>query len=266
MSSPDDDRLRLDPKKLLETAARLERRIEERFEGSGLAGVCAELVKCSSNAAWVCVWIRRPNALWRVASGVSIATIVIVALGAAFLALEEASRASGPADWRDIPTVGEAVVNEILLLGAAIWFFVTLERSRKRARVLDALAELRTLAHLIDIHQLSKNPDTIGHRASDTPSSPERLLDRFEMGRYLDYCSEMLSLTGKVAALYGQAFADTDAVEAVNDLEELCIGLQRKIWQKIILLESRFGAHNPVVDRPTVALAEGRGRVEAEEE
>ena len=54
-----------------------------------------------------------------------------------------------------------------------------------------------------------------------------------------EVCSEMLSLTGKVAALYGDAFENPEALEAVNDLETLCIGLQRKIWQKIIILESR---------------------------
>jgi len=37
----------------------------------------------------------------------------------------------------------------------------------------------------------------------------------FELGRYLDYCSEMLSLTGKVAALYAQDLDDPVVVEAV---------------------------------------------------
>ena len=32
------------------------------------------------------------------------------------------------------------------------------------------------------------------------PSSPKRLLSPFELTRYLDYCSEMLSLAAKVAA------------------------------------------------------------------
>ena len=239
--------LRLDPKKLLETSARLERRIEERFEGSGLRRVCEELVRCSSNAAWVCVSIRRPNVWLRATSGVSITMILIVVLGAAWVAMEGAASEADPSDWRDIPTVGEAIVNEVLLLGAAIWFFVTLERNQKRERVITALADLRTLAHLIDIHQLSKNPDTLGQPLENTPSSPERHLDGVSMGRYLDYCSEMLSLTGKVAALYGEAFSDAAAVEAVNDVEELCIGLQRKIWQKIIILEHRMQHRSPVL-------------------
>jgi hypothetical protein len=43
-----------------------------------------------------------------------------------------------------------------------------------------------------------------------------RTMTRFELTRYLDYCSEALSLTGKVAALYIQNFEDEVALQAVN--------------------------------------------------
>ena len=55
----------------------------------------------------------------------------------------------------------------------------------------------------------------------------------FELSRYLDYCSEALSLTGKVAALYVQRFEDSVAFDAVNEVEQLTTGLSRKIWQKL---------------------------------
>ena len=60
----------------------------------------------------------------------------------------------------------------------------------------------------------------------------------FELGRYLDYCSEMLSLTGKVAALYAQDLDDPVVVEAVNDIEMLATNLSRKVWQKIAILQA----------------------------
>ena len=65
---------------------------------------------------------------------------------------------------------------------------------------------------------------------------PPRLLTRFELSRSLDYCSEMLSLTGKVAALYIQDFDDEVALAAVNEVEDLTTGLSRKIWQKLMIL------------------------------
>ena len=58
----------------------------------------------------------------------------------------------------------------------------------------------------------------------------------FELSRYLNYCSEMLSLIGKVAALYVQRFDDPVALSAVNEMEDLTTGLSRKIWQKIMIL------------------------------
>jgi hypothetical protein len=54
--------------------------------------------------------------------------------------------------------------------------------------------------------------------------------------RYLDYCSEILSLIGKVAALYAQSLPDDVIVSTVNDIESLTDGLSRKIWQKIMIL------------------------------
>ena len=43
----------------------------------------------------------------------------------------------------------------------------------------------------------------------------------------------MLSLTGKVAALYAQESSDAEVISAVNELEQLTNGLSTKIWNKI---------------------------------
>ena len=58
----------------------------------------------------------------------------------------------------------------------------------------------------------------------------------YELKRYLDYCSEMLSLCGKIAAVYAQNFHDPVALNAVNEIENLATGLSHKIWQKIMIL------------------------------
>jgi hypothetical protein len=57
------------------------------------------------------------------------------------------------------------------------------------------------------------------------------------MTRYLDYCSEMLSLTAKVAALFGQVVNDRQVFEMVSEIERLSSGLSQKIWQKIVILQ-----------------------------
>jgi hypothetical protein len=63
-------------------------------------------------------------------------------------------------------------------------------------------------------------------------------MTRFELGRYLDYCTELLSLISKIAALYVQRFDDEVTLGAVNEVESLTSGLSKKIWQKIMILDS----------------------------
>jgi len=56
------------------------------------------------------------------------------------------------------------------------------------------------------MHQLTKDPDRAAGRGQSTDSSPARVMSTFELGRYLDYCSELLSLISKIGALYVQDF------------------------------------------------------------
>ncbi len=73
-------------------------------------------------------------------------------------------------------------------------------------------------------------------RGQESAVLPPRQMTRFELSRYLDYCSEMLSITGKIAALYIQSFDDAVALAAVNEVENLTTGLSRKVWQKLMIL------------------------------
>ena len=54
---------------------------------------------------------------------------------------------------------------------------------------------------------------------------------------YLDYCSELLALTSKLAALHAQYLEDPVVLNAVNDIESLTADLSRKIWQKLTILD-----------------------------
>lgn len=94
----------------------------------------------------------------------------------------------------------------------------------------------RSLVRIVDMHQLTKDPDTVLRERKVTASSPTRALTPFELGRYLDYCSELLSVTSKVAALYAQQLEDPVILDAVNEVESLTVGLSAKIWQKLVIL------------------------------
>ena len=139
----------------------------------------------------------------------------------------------------------------MIFLGVAVVFLGTIERRVKRRRALAAIHELRSLVHIVDMHQLTKDPEIVLDEHTPTESSPERITDRFELARYLDYCSEMLSLSGKVAALYVQYLDDPVVLATVTEVETLATGISGKIWQKIVILDTVGRA---------VGRAKGEGR------
>jgi hypothetical protein len=50
----------------------------------------------------------------------------------------------------------------------------------------------------------------------------------------------MLSLVGKLAALYAQSTSDGIVLNSVNDIASLTSGISRKIWQKIMILNDQI--------------------------
>ena len=139
----------------------------------------------------------------------------------------------------DVVTLMEAGINDVVLIGAAIFFLLSFETRYKRQRALKAIHELRSIAHVIDMHQLTKDPHRIMNaQYAHTGLSPKLEMNEFLLRRYLDYCSEMLSLVGKIAAVYVQEFDDGVAMASASELEALTTGLSGKIWQKIAILHS----------------------------
>jgi hypothetical protein len=226
----------LDPAKVIETIELLRQRIAERFPGAGLVGVAAELLQIAKENSARAERISRRNVPLRVA------IVVLLAGGLAGLLwivrLIDFSRTSSDNVYSVLQGI-EAAANLIVLIGAALFFLVTLEERLKRRRAMRALHELRSIVHVIDMHQLTKDPSSSVSIGGKTPSSPARTLTRFEVARYLDYCSEMLSLTSKVAVLFAQGFPDPSVTESVSDIERIAAGLAQKIWQKIIIIEAQ---------------------------
>jgi hypothetical protein len=224
----------LDSEKIIGTIETLNRRIVERFPDAGLAKVCQELLTIAGESQKRSAWIAKPHRLLRIFTGALVAIIVLCLI----LVLAKAAWPRSGFDLVVLVQVSEAGLNVFLLLSAAILFLVTAETRIKRRRALKAIHELRALAHVIDMHQLTKDPERLQLRAMETASSPKQNLSPAELGRYLDYCSEMLSLIGKLAALYVQKFDDPVALAAVNEVEDLTTGLSRKIWQKIMIINA----------------------------
>ena len=224
----------LHPTPICLTISALARRIQERFPGSGLSRVAAELVTVAGQNQSVIENLRRP--LWwvRALAALTIAALLGLLLWAA-LELRNVVR-GGTVTLAEVLQSIDAATSELIFLALVVLFLVSLETRLKRRTALRMLHRLRSIAHIVDMHQLTKDPEHALRRVESTASSPARTLTRAELPRYLDYCSELLALTSKLAALHAQHLNDAVVLSAVNDIEALTADLSRKIWQKISIL------------------------------
>src|ERR1043166_1196560 len=221
----------LDSEKIIETVKAVQSRIEKRFPGSGLSKVVAELLKVAQETVTRTKWIQEPHLPLRIGTiGLSIAIILLIIFVLAHI------HQIGFDNYVNFIQALDASLGSVVFIGAAIIFLVSWENRIKRQRALKAIHELRAMAHIVDMHQLTKDPES--YFVPGGPANVKRSMTSFEMNRYLDYCSEALALISKIAALYVQGFQDPVLLDAVDDVEDLTAGFSRKIWQKITILEN----------------------------
>lgn len=219
------------------TVTLLQDRIAARFPERGLRKVAGDLLilidEVESGAGATQGRIRAA----RVASRAVMAVILAGTVVALVLAVDDTLRDGGRINSSlDVLPLIETLINDLVFAGIAVYFLWSFPERLQRGRTLALLHQLRSTAHIIDMHQLTKDPEQL--RPSFTPTSVSQPLEltRDEMERYLDYCSELLSLVGKTAALCAEESRDAVVLDTVNSIEELTTGMSRKIWQKISTL------------------------------
>ncbi|MCP4005431.1 MAG: hypothetical protein GY725_14660 [bacterium] len=231
---------KLDPSEIIETVELLQRRIVERFPEANLGEFCGEVLGVARKAELRTAWIRRPILVLRIAVSLLIlgflSILIRIGLGVAPLTAD--------------PSIGdfvqstEAFLSTSVIVGAGAVFLASLELRIKRRRALAAIHELREMAHIVDMHQLTKDPAPPKSERPDTESSPDRSLSSYELSRYLDYCSEMLALLSKIGALYARDLNDAVVLAGVDSLQGLVDGLSQKVWNKMNIVNraSEFSA------------------------
>src|SRR6058998_844116 len=145
---------RLDGTRIVETLQRLEHRIAERFPESGLGRVAGELLTAANESMDRVAALARPTMPLRIATWALIAVIVFIAVEAV-LHFEFALRWEGIAEFLK----SSQALQNVVFLGVAVLFLATVEARIKRQRALAAIHELRSIAHIVDMHQLTKDPD-----------------------------------------------------------------------------------------------------------
>jgi len=222
--------------KIIETARNYHQRIDKRFPSAGISRVAAEVVRVSEAAAERAAYIRRPD--WWLRGGLVAIAVLAVAGVIGYIA----TRDDQPFTLAKVYRFFDETKGFAAYLVAAAVFLWTAETRWKRKRALQAVHELRSLAHLIDIYQLTK--------AADRPdvTVAGKVLEPDALRWYLRYCTELLALLSKISQLYVQHFPDATALAAVDQFENLTGSLSAKIYQKLTLLD-----HCPPTAKPEVS-------------
>ncbi|MDP9279478.1 MAG: hypothetical protein M3P00_08655 [Gemmatimonadota bacterium] len=223
----------LDESKIIDTLTALRDRIEKQFPDSGLGRVADELIAVGAEVADCADYLNSPNWPIRILAALLIAGMILVL----YLASPPLDLPTGAHKFSGVQSIA-AVLNIVAVVGVAVLFLLRLETNLKRRRAHGVIHELRSLAHVVDMHQLSKDPAGRRSPEPEIVTSPKGAMSQESLGRYLDYCTDLLSLTGKLSALLVQRFKDEAVLGEVNEIEALTSALSGRIWQKIQLLES----------------------------
>jgi hypothetical protein len=234
-TSPAGDEVQLVADHVAATVAQLERRIHARFGERGLTKAARDLarlvVQVEGEAALSRARLRRMTLSARMVALVIVAATLSVLIISLHSAISDGLART--ADW--VPLV-ESSINDLVFAAIAVVFLWAFPERLERRSLLRLLHRLRSLAHVIDMHQLSKDPEQVSPTYAPTAQSVMHGLDADQLHHYLNYCSEMLSLTAKTAALCAEHSTDGLVLETISYIETLTTELCNKIWQKISLL------------------------------
>jgi len=228
------DHLEAEP--VLRTANRLVERINARHADRNLVRVARELVQIIHDVGAGSVQNRRWLRVARVVSNALMGLVVVGAVVVLVYALKDAFRGGKVQNSFDWLSLAETTINDLVFVAIAVFFLYSIPDRIQRGHTLEMLHRLRSLAHVIDMHQLDKDPERLRSSFEPTPATIKVNLTRNQMETYLNYCSELLSLVGKAAALCAEASRDSVVLDTVSTIEALTTGMSRKIWQKISVL------------------------------
>ncbi len=227
----------LDAGSVRATVVRLDARIRARFPARNLTRLPGQLIEVIDHLTErQDVWRTRRRWLIR-ACRVGIGLVVLGLLYALVLIAVQSSASSEPHGW-DWLSVFESLVNDAVFAGIAIYFLWALPERLQRHGDLATLQRLRSVAHVVDMHQLTKDPERLRSDFAVTSESVALGMSAIELANYLDYCSELLSMVGKTAALFGEHTDDRTTLATIAGIEDLTNNLSGKIWTKISLLPS----------------------------
>jgi len=228
-----DLEIKLHGDSIIETMSSIKNKIITTYPNSNLNKVSKNLLHLSEDIVEKSDRPDHKNTILKITSlflAVCILSILIYFLKGLILKF--------PKDFITFVSLLEASLASSVFIGATIFYLNNIETKYKRKKALDIIDKLRSLSHIIDMHQLNKDPSDFlivnsYKKVSHNYSTKESL------SKYYDFCSELLSMINKLAAYYIQNLDDHEVREAVDQIEILTTNLSQKIWQKNMILLSQ---------------------------
>lgn len=236
------------------TVQTLHDRIAARFGNRGLTNVAGELVGLVDRVERQTLETQQRIARTRLVAWIAAALAVAIAAAALVVAFKDvlATSPGHAVDW--VPLV-ESGINNVIFVAIGVLFLWAAPERLVRSDLLALLHRLRSLAHVVDMHQLTKEPERFRQGYLATPESLPATLTEEELHHYLDYCTELLSLVAKTAALCAERSSDGTVLDTVSDIETLTTDMSTKIFQKVALLSR--------LERPSPGAGSTQGRTPA---
>ena len=164
----------LDVGSVVATADAVQARIAARFPERQLGAVAGAVRAAAARAA--AAGERPPvRRLSRLVCALLAAAVVAGTLVALVIVVRDAvAAADGRASFDWLPVI-ESAVNDVAFAGIATFFLLTVSQRMDRHAIIAELHGLRSLAHVIDMHQLTKDPEFLLSPGRQTPHSPRRI-------------------------------------------------------------------------------------------
>ena len=185
---------RLDPARIIETAENLAREVGEKLPGSSLAGLAVELAQIAHETDERTLRARRPIYAIRVISLLAVS----VSLLALWYLLGHIHTRWEFGTITEVFEAADAGFNLLILLAGALWFLITIENRIKRRKALLFIEELREFIHVIDVTQLYYTPAVYNPDHETTRTSVS-----FDYTYFL-FCTQMLAIISNLAPLYSR--------------------------------------------------------------
>ena len=169
----------INPTKLIDSVGKMADRVEEQFPSSGLSAVANEVAAVAEGTVARVAEIKKPRIGLRIGVGIMVLLVLSGPLLFSFL-LSFSEEVTNLGDFLEATDAG---LHMLLVLAGGIYFLVGMENRMRRNQALDAIAEFRSLTHLVDLHQINKNPGLDSLKPPENDKRTVRSDEALEMMR-----------------------------------------------------------------------------------